>query len=129
MTEVGQIYKCDKCGNIVEVLHAGAGELVCCGQPMRLLKAGESDGAVEKHVPVSEPWKNGLHVKVGGVPHPMEAKHHIEWIEVLDGNKSYKHFLKPGDTPEAFFEEIKGPDVTVRAYCDLHGLYKSDFKK
>lgn len=129
MTKIAQIYKCKVCGNIVEVVHAGDGELVCCGQPMKLMEAGVSDGAVEKHVPVIEPWKKGYHIKVGSVRHPMEAKHHIEWIEILSGNKSFKRFLTPDDEPEAFFDEIEWPDVTARAYCDLHGLFQAQHKK
>ncbi len=104
MTKIAQIYKCNVCGNIVEVVHAGDGELVCCGQPMKLMEAGVSDGALEKHVPVIEPWKKGYHIKVGSVRHPMEAKHHIEWIEILSGNKSFKRFLTPDDEGGAIAE-------------------------
>lgn len=125
MTELRQVYKCEKCGNIVEVLHPGDGELVCCGQPMKLMKEGSTDGALEKHVPVIEPWKSGYHVKVGSAPHPMEQKHYIEWIELVTPEGSFIRFLNPEDKAEAFFEGVTHPDVTARAYCNLHGIWKS----
>ncbi len=123
MTEKLQVYKCEVCGNIVEMLHEGAGELVCCGQPMKHIIAGTVDAAKEKHVPVKEKVAGGFKVKVGAVAHPMEEKHYIEWIEVIAGGKVYLHFLKPGDAPEAVFP-IEG-EFTVREYCNLHGLWKS----
>jgi superoxide reductase len=124
MTERLQIYKCEICGNIVEMLHEGQGELVCCGQPMKLFKENTVDAAKEKHLPVIEKTANGFKVKVGSVAHPMEAKHYIEWIELLADGKAYRQFLKPGDAPEAFFE-IKAVNVSAREYCNLHGLWKA----
>ena len=124
MTERLQIYKCEVCGNIVELLHEGNGELVCCGQPMKLFKENTVDAAKEKHVPVIEKTANGIKVKVGSVAHPMEAKHYIEWVELLADGKAYRQFLKPGDAPEAFFE-IKADQVSAREYCNLHGLWKA----
>ena len=124
MTEVNQVYKCEKCGNIVEVLHAGDGVLSCCGQPMKLIKEGVTDAATEKHVPVIEKTDKGYHVKVGSVAHPMEEKHSIEWIELLTPDKSFKKFLKPDEKPEAFFE-IEETPVSARAYCNIHGLWKA----
>lgn len=118
------IYKCDVCGNIVEVLHAGMGELVCCGQPMTLQKENTVDASKEKHVPVIEKANNGYLVKVGAVPHPMEEKHYIEWIELLADGKAYRQFLKPGDTPEAFFA-VEANQVSAREYCNIHGLWKA----
>nr|HOO90867.1 desulfoferrodoxin [Syntrophales bacterium] len=103
MTERLQIYKCEVCGNIVEMLHGGKGELVCCNQPMKLFKENTVDAAKEKHVPVKEASAGGMKVKVGAVPHPMEEKHYIEWIEVISDGKAYRQFLKPGDAPEAEF--------------------------
>ena len=123
MTERLQIYKCEVCGNIVEVLHEGGGELVCCGRPMKLLVEGAVDAAKEKHVPVVEKIAGGIKVKVGSVPHPMEEKHYIEWIEVIADGKAYRQFLKPGDPPEATFD-IDAQEVTAREYCNLHGLWK-----
>ena len=124
MTEKLQIYKCEVCGNIVEVLHEGVGELVCCNQPMKLYEENTVDAAKEKHVPVSEKTSEGLLVKVGEVPHPMEEKHYIEWVEVIDGKgKAYRKFLKPGDSPEASFE-VSGSGLKVREYCNLHGLWR-----
>jgi superoxide reductase len=123
MAEMRRLYKCSICGNIVEVVHAGAGRLVCCGQPMRLLAENAVDAALEKHVPVIEKTDTGVKVKVGSVPHPMTEKHYIEWIEFMANGVSHRKFLKPGDKPEAEFE-VSG-DVTARAYCNLHGLWKS----
>ncbi len=123
MTELRQVYKCNVCGNIVEMLHAGAGELVCCGQPMELQKEKTGDVGQEKHVPVIEKTESGVKVKVGSVSHPMEEKHYIEWIEVIAGGKSCRKFLKPGDQPEIEFM-IKADRVEAREYCNLHGLWK-----
>lgn len=123
-TEKLQVYKCALCGNIVQVVHSGAGTLVCCGQPMSLLAENTVDASQEKHVPVVERVEGGVKVKVGGVAHPMEEKHYIEWIEVIAGGKSYKQFLNPGDAPEAFFP-ITDADIVAREYCNLHGLWKA----
>ncbi len=124
MTELNQIYKCNICGNIVEVLHSGAGELVCCGQPMELLKEKTEDEGMEKHIPVIEFEGNKVIVKVGSVPHPMEEKHYIEWIEAIADGKHFKKFLKPNEKPEAEFC-IKADKITAREYCNVHGLWKS----
>ncbi|UCF72063.1 MAG: desulfoferrodoxin [Deltaproteobacteria bacterium] len=123
MTERLQVYKCEICGNIVEVLHEGKGELVCCGQPMKLLVEGAVDAAKEKHVPVLEKTTGGIRVRVGSAPHPMEEKHYIEWIEVVADGKAYRQFLKPGDAPEATFN-IEADKITAREYCNIHGLWK-----
>ena len=123
MAERLQVYKCELCGNIVEVMHGGDGELVCCGQPIDLLKENTVDAAKEKHVPVIEKVVGGFKVKVGSVPHPMEEKHYIEWIELIADGKSYVQFLNPGDTPEAVFL-IEAASVSAREYCNLHGLWK-----
>ena len=124
MTEQKQIYKCNICGNIVEVLYAGGGQLVCCGQLMELLKEKIEDVGKEKHVPVIEKTETGIIVKVGSVPHPMEEKHYIEWIEIIADGASYRKFLKPGDKPEAEFC-IKVEKIEAREYCNIHGLWKS----
>ena len=118
-----QIYKCNTCGNIIEVLHGGAGELVCCGEPMELLDEKTADATTEKHVPVIEKIEGGYKVKVGSVPHPMKEEHFIEWIELLADGKAYRQFLKPGAAPEATFH-IKGGSVTAREHCNVHGLWK-----
>ena len=118
-----EIYKCEVCGNIVEVLHGGKGALVCCGKEMKLFKENTVDAAKEKHVPVVESTAGGLKVKVGSVPHPMEEKHYIEWVELLADGKAYRQFLKPGESPEALFD-IKAKTVVAREYCNLHGLWK-----
>lgn len=115
-----EIYKCSVCGNIVEVLHAGPGELVCCGQSMALLTENTVDAAKEKHVPVIEKGADSITVKVGSVAHPMEEKHYIEWVELIADGKVYRQFLKPGDKPEATFP-ITADKVSAREYCNLHG--------
>jgi superoxide reductase len=127
MTQLKQVYKCNVCGNIVEVLHAGAGEPVCCGQPMQLLQEKTQDEGLEKHVPVVEKTEKGFKVKVGLVAHPMEEKHFIEWISVEVAGKQGRKFLKPGETPEAeFFYPINDiTEVKAREYCNLHGLWRS----
>lgn len=124
MAELKQIYKCNVCGNIVEVLHAGVGELVCCEQPMELLKEKTEDVGLEKHVPVVEKTDTGIKVKIGSVPHPMEEKHFIEWVEIIADGGVCRKFLKPGDMPEAEFE-IKAEKIEAREYCNIHGLWKS----
>ncbi len=117
-----QVYKCNICGNIVEVLHEGAGTLVCCGQPMELLKEKTEDLGLEKHVPVVERIETGVKVKVGSVPHPMEEKHYIEWIEVIADGRVQRKFMKPGGKPEADFN-IEAEGLVVREYCNIHGLW------
>jgi len=124
MTELKQVYRCNICGNIVEVLHTGVGTLVCCDQPMELLAEKMEDVGLEKHIPVIEKTEIGYLVKVGSIPHPMEEKHYIEWIELVADGKSCRKFLKPGEKPEAFFE-IKAEKVSAREYCNIHGLWKS----
>lgn len=124
MAERFQVYKCDLCGNIVEVLYGSDGTLVCCGQDMTLLKENTVDAAKEKHVPVIEKTAGGIKVKVGSVAHPMEEKHHIQWVEVIADGKSCIQFLKPGQAPEAVFN-ITADKVTAREYCNLHGLWKA----
>jgi len=123
MRQVLEIYKCEVCGNIVEVLHGGEGELVCCGQPMKLLDAKTADQGKEKHVPVVEKVAGGVRVKVGGIPHPMEEKHYIEWIEIIADGKAYRQFLKPGQAPEAVFT-IQAANITARELCNVHGMWK-----
>ena len=118
-----EVYKCEVCGNIVEVLHGGDGELVCCGQPMKLQTENTVDAAKEKHVPVID--------KVSGRGHGQGWKcrashgretHSIEWIEIIADGKAYRQFLNPGDKPEATFQ-IKAEKIRAREYCNLHGLW------
>jgi len=124
MAERLQVYKCEVCGNIIEVLHGGKGQLVCCGKPMSLLTENTVDAAKEKHVPVLEKVPGGVKVKVGSVAHPMEEKHYIEWIEVIADGKIYRQFLKPGDKPEATFN-VEASQITAREYCNIHGHWKA----
>jgi superoxide reductase len=123
MTEKLQVYACEVCDNIVEVVREGAGELVCCGEPMTLLEENTADPAGEKHVPVVEEVEHGIKVKVGSIPHPMEENHYIEWIEITADGKADRQFLNPGDAPEAIFR-IDAEEITAREYCSLHGLWR-----
>jgi superoxide reductase len=118
-----EIYKCEVCGNIIEILHGGDGELICCNKPMKKFVENTVDASKEKHVPVIEKAKDGVTVKVGSVAHPMEEKHYIEWIEIISEDKVSRKFLKPGEKPEAFFKCETG--VTAREYCNLHGLWRN----
>ena len=125
MTKVKQIYKCEVCGNIVEVLHDGVGELICCGQPMKLKEEQTKDASTEKHVPYIEKTPEGILVKVGqNQDHPMLDEHYIEWIELIADGESYRKYLKPGDKPQALFG-ITAKSVSAREYCNIHGLWKS----
>jgi superoxide reductase len=117
-----EVYKCELCGNIVEGLHEGAGDLVCCGQNMKLFTENTTDAAQEKHVPVVEKVDGGFKVTVGSVAHPMEDSHYIEWIEVIAGDHLCRQYLNPGDAPEAFFA-TDADSVKAREYCNLHGLW------
>lgn len=125
MAKVLEIYKCELCGNLVEVMFVGGGELACCGQSMKLMKEGVTDGAKEKHVPVLEKTATGYKVKVGSVPHPMEDKHWIQWIELVADGVSYTRFLKAGDAPEAEFCIGEAKELYAREYCNLHGHWRS----
>jgi superoxide reductase len=123
MTNQKEIYKCEVCGNIVEVLHSGKGTLVCCGQDMKLMEEQSEGEYAEKHAPVIEKNEEGVDVKVGKVEHPMEDKHYIEWVEISTDKGESKKFLKPGEKPEAKFPVKK--DVNARMYCNVHGLWKN----
>ena len=124
MTKFNEVYKCELCGNIVQMNHASAGTLVCCGQDMTLLNELTADSTTEKHVPVIEKIDGGFKVYVGSTLHPMTDAHYIEWIELLAGAEVMKVFFKPGDKPEAIFKTF-ATEVTARSYCDLHSLWKS----
>lgn len=126
MNTINQIYKCDICGNILEVVHGSGGTLVCCGQQMTLKVENTVDASKEKHIPVIEKLDKQVYVKIGSVEHPMEEKHYIEWIELLFNDEVYRKYLKPGDKPETYFNV---PDTsiefTAREYCNIHGLWKA----
>ena len=124
MANRAEIYLCELCGNIVEVLGEAEGTLTCCGQDMVMLKANTIEAAQEKHVPVVTVSGTTATVQVGSVAHPMESQHHIAWIELQQGNKGQRVVLKPGDAPQAVFIVEAGIPVAVRAYCNLHGLWK-----
>ena len=122
MAKLNEVYKCNLCGNIVEILHPGAGALVCCNEKMALMVQNTVDASKEKHVPVIEIGASSITVKVGSVAHPMEAAHYIEWIELVADGKLYRQQLQPGQAPEATFPVI-AKQVTAREYCNLHGLW------
>ncbi len=122
--EVNQVYKCSVCGNMVEALHVGGGTLSCCGKPMEALSEKTSDQGMEKHVPVVEKTASGYKVKVGSIPHPMEAAHYIQWIELIADGEVHRKFLKPGIPPEAEFK-CSAKNVFAREYCNIHGLWRS----
>ena len=125
MTDVLEVYKCEACGNIIEVLHAGPGELVCCGSPMTLMGEKSEDTGVEKHLPVIEKKETGYLVKVGSVTHPMLDEHYIEFIELVTPTTVLRKVLKSGDAPEAFFE-CNEENVKAREYCSIHGLWSKE---
>ncbi|MCI7567810.1 MAG: desulfoferrodoxin [Desulfovibrio sp.] len=125
MAEKLDIFKCMKCGNVVEVLHGGCDHMTCCGEAMKHMKEGATDGALEKHVPVIEKIDGGYKVTVGSVAHPMTEEHYIPWIELIADGQSLTAFLKPGDKPEAVFK-TDAAKVTAREYCNLHGVWKAE---
>jgi superoxide reductase len=122
MAKQFEVYKCEVCGNIVELIHVGGGTLVCCGQPMKLQVENTVDASKEKHVPVITKIDGGYKVSVGSVAHPMEEKHYIEWIELIADGQRYRKYLSPGQTPEAVFN-VEATQVTAREYCNIHGLW------
>jgi len=124
MANRAEVYVCELCGNIVEVLEGADGTLVCCGQDMNLQQGNSTDAAHEKHVPVVSMDDTLATVRVGSVLHPMESQHHIDWIELQQDNMIQRIFCKPGETPQAVFIIEAGVPVAVRAYCNLHGLWK-----
>ena len=125
MTKLREIYKCEICGNIVEIIHTGGGSLVCCNEEMTLLEEKNEDSSVEKHVPYIQKTMSGILVKIGqNQDHPMTNEHYIEWIQIIADGVAYRKFLKPGDKPEAEFA-IEADKVSAREYCNVHGLWKS----
>ena len=125
MAKLKAIYKCEICGNIVEVLHEGAGALVCCGEEMKKLEEKIEDASTEKHVPYIEETSDGILVKIGqNQAHPMEDKHYIEWIQLITEDGLYRKFLEPGSKPQALFDISEKP-IGAREYCNIHGLWKS----
>lgn len=124
MAAVNDVFKCEVCGNVVELLFFGGGELVCCGEPMKNLEAKSTDATTEKHVPIIEEIDGGSRVYVGSTEHPMTEEHYIRWIEIINGDYVNRKYLKPGDKPEAFFYVKKADNLIVREHCNIHGLWK-----
>jgi len=126
MTNLRELYYCDICGNVVEVVHTGQTSLVCCGEPMERLVEKTADEGMEKHVPVKEAAKNGVRVKVGDVPHPMTEKHYIQFIEVMTADQVLRTELLPDQPPEAVFSVDPAEVTGVRIYCNIHGAWKAE---
>ena len=124
MIEKNKVYKCGKCGNVVEVLHAGGGTLACCGESMNELQENTVDASKEKHIPVVTKIDGGYKVVVGSIEHPMEETHLIEFIELVTPSGVLRKNLKAGDKPEAIFI-TEEKEVYAREYCNLHGLWKA----
>ena len=125
MTQKREIYKCKICGNIVEVLHNGVGTLVCCGQPMNLMKEKTEEEGNEKHIQIISENEEAVNVKVSSVEHPMTEEHYIEWIEISTEKGESKKFLTPDDKPEANFP-VKDKNLKTREYCNIHGLWSGN---
>ena len=125
MTKKGQIYKCEKCGQIVEIFQAGA-DPVCCNEKMVLMEEQTADSSKEKHVPVIEKIDGGYRVFVGSTEHPMQDKHYIQWIQLIIGDEVHTKYLKPGEKPEAFFKTDATGAVIAREYCNIHGNWKAE---
>ena len=125
MATRAEVYICEVCGNIIEVLEGAGGTLVCCGLDMILKKENTTDAAKEKHVPAVTIEGTTATVQVGSTAHPMEPQHHIAWIELQQGSKVQRVYLQPGTAPQAVFVIEAGVAVTVREYCNLHGLWKA----
>lgn len=126
MTNLFEVYKCEKCGNVAEITHGGHCVPECCGQGMTLLKEKTADSKLEKHVPLQTEGTYGVKVIVGSTPHPMTPEHYIEWIEVINGDYVNRKYLKPGDAPEAEFYVPVQKGLILRSYCNLHGLWKGE---
>jgi superoxide reductase len=118
-----KVFVCKHCGNVVELLHDGRGQLVCCGEPMGLKEAQTADPATQKHVPLIEKTDDGYKVTVGSTPHPMAAEHYIMFIELIVDGVVLRKDLQPGDVAVAFFKVAEGTDVSAREYCNVHGLW------
>ena len=126
MLERGQIFRCNTCGNMFELILVGGGSPTCCGSDMELLSDDPQDVGAEKHIPIIEKTDSGVKVKVGQIPHPMEEKHYIAWIEIITDNETQRAFLKPGDAPEAEFMVEDINNLKAKEYCIIHGLWRSD---
>jgi len=124
MVEKKEVYYCEVCHNLVESLWNGKPNLVCCNKPMKKLEPNKTDAAVEKHVPVIERKGNQVTVKVGSNPHPMQAEHYILFVELLVGDKVYRHDFKEGDTvAQATFLVDEPGKLVAREFCNLHGFW------
>lgn len=123
---------CKKCGLVLEVevpCNSECGTPICCGENMVILEAKTADSTVEKHVPIADPAvSEGACIRVGSVPHPMTGEHYIQWIDVINGDYVNRKFLNPGEEPAASFWTQLKPGMTLREYCNIHGLWKNEQK-
>ena len=125
MLKRGQIFRCNTCGNMFELINVGGGTPACCGNEMEILSDAPKDVGAEKHVPIIEKTESGVKVKIGSIPHPMEETHYIAWIEIITDNETQRVFLQPGDAPEAVFKIDDTTNLFAKEYCTVHGLWRS----
>lgn len=123
MSELNKLYKCEICGIMVQVVKDGDGRLFCCGKPMVEQIENTEEASTEKHIPVIEKADGGVLVKIGSIEHPMIEEHHIELIELYDGDKVYRKYLKANEKPEAFFEVEYKEGLIAKEYCNIHGYW------
>ena len=124
MVKKQDIYKCEKCGNVIEIALAGTCIPFCCGEEMKKQDEKTADKTTEKHVPLVEKTAKGYKVTVGSTLHPMTEEHRIVWIELLAGPFALRKYLKAGEQPVAEFETAE-TQVSAREYCNIHGLWRS----
>lgn len=126
MTERLELYKCEVCGNTVQVILEGFGQLTCCGQPMlKMLPKTNDENFAEKHVPVFNETEAGLEIKVGSIPHPMENEHYIMFMEAIskDKNSMLLQYLYPNDEPKTVIRDIQEVENAL-GFCNIHGLWE-----
>ena len=118
-----RFFKCKVCGKIIGILLSTGVPTICCGQEMVEMIPNTTDGAKEKHIPVTKIERGQLIVTVGGDPHPMVPEHYIQWIYVQTKYGGQRKILNPGQAPEAVFTFVDDEPVAVYEYCNLHGLW------
>ena len=129
MTKRGEIYRCEVCGNIIEVINEAKGELVCCGKPMKLLEEKTADSSTEKHAPFVKKEGDIYIIKIGeNTNHPMEKSQKIQWIEIITQEGVMRRYLDAGDEPQAEFKILEEENIiAAREYCNIHGLWLNKY--
>ena len=122
-----KFYICEHCGNLVEMVHNAGVPMMCCGQKMKELVPGVVEASHEKHIPVVKMEGNIVNVAVGSVEHPMSAEHSILWVSLQSDKGVQRKYLEVGKAPVAQFSLVDEKPISVYAYCNLHGLWKSEF--